>query len=440
MPDIEFVQPASPPGNKLRWPLSPIDVYAFRWLIQGTWIFGPDLDTELLKQGLSKLLDTYPILCGRVVQGKEIQYRDSGIPFTIESDESLTVDDFGAERWDVQRFGDRRLIKKIKRGLEPLMTVKLTKLRDGWVVAVCCSHACLDGNGFYSMVQNWGCATTGQSFPMPVLDRPEGSVGARRSKEEVVRRAQEAGWHKLSMLGVLRYMTSASHSLDRAFVTFFSPEALRRCKQALVEDSGCRQLSSNTAAIAHVSKCLVRLLGLRPELNFSVSSIIDQRERVAAIPKMFARNAASFVVTEGIPVSASRGVIAGRIHRRLEPMLTKPSAEFETVVELMTEVAQYGLTYSALSIADMFGRRPSLFYTNSFHKFPVYDLEFRGKSSPVRPLRVVPHNLGDAILFWPAPPSVGGFELYFSGTLARAVKALKDTDPWWSELRCFDVP
>jgi hypothetical protein len=204
LPDLEFIHPAAPPGNKRRWPLSPIDVYAFRWLIQGTWIFNADLDTELLKQGLARLFDVYPILCGRVVGGREIEYRDDGVPFTIESDESLAVDDFSAQRWDVRRFGDRRSIRKIRQGREPLMTVKLTKLRDGWLVAVCCSHACLDGNGFYSMVQNWGRATTGQAFPLPVLDRPAGSLEVKHFKAEVARRAREAGWHKLSMLGVFR--------------------------------------------------------------------------------------------------------------------------------------------------------------------------------------------------------------------------------------------
>jgi hypothetical protein len=106
----------------------------------------------------------------------------------------------------------------------------------------------------------------------------------------------------------------------------------------------------------------------------------------------------------------------------------------------MEDAARYGLPYSALPIGNMFGRHPSHFYTNSFQNFPIYDLQFGGKSGLIRPARVIPHNLGDAVLFWPAPPSIGGLELYLSGTLARVVKSLKNADPWWAELRCFDAP
>ncbi len=435
--DLELVQPASPPRSKLRWSLSPIDAYAFRWLIQGTWVFDADLDTQVLKQGLARLLDAYPILCGRVVGGREIEYRDNGVPFSIGYEESLNVYDFGAGRFDVRHLADRRWLWKIRRGWEPLMTVKLTKLRDGWVVTVCCSHACLDGNGFYSMVRNWGRATMEQPFPAPVLERPSGILEVKRSRAEIARSAREAGLHKLSVLGALRYLASAPRVLDRVFVAHFPPETLRRCKDSLVRDSGCR-LSTNTAAVAHVAGCLVKLFGLRPESKFAVSSVIDQRERVAALPETFARNAASVIATEAIPASATRGEIARCLHQRLKPMLAKPSVALETVASLTTECAHYGLPYSTISIANMFGRSPSLFYTNSFLKFQVYDLQFGGKSGSVRPVRVVPHNLGDAVLLWPAPPSVGGLELYFSGMLARAVKALADTDPWWEELRCFD--
>jgi hypothetical protein len=86
----------------------------------------------------------------------------------------------------------------------------------------------------------------------------------------------------------------------------------------------------------------------------------------------------------------------------------------------------------------MLGKRPTLLYTNSFSKFPVDDLDFGEASHPIRPVRAIPHNLGDAIVLWPAPPSVGGIELYFSGTLARAVVRLGEKDPWWTALHSFD--
>jgi hypothetical protein len=84
-------------------------------------------------------------------------------------------------------------------------------------------------------------------------------------------------------------------------------------------------------------------------------------------------------------------------------------------------------------------RRPTLFYTNSFAKFPVHDLDFGDASRPVLPVRAIPHNLGDQIVLWPAPPAAGGLELYFSGPLARAVARSAASDAWWTELRRFDA-
>ncbi|HET7133558.1 MAG TPA: hypothetical protein VFJ95_14995 [Gammaproteobacteria bacterium] len=49
-------------------------------------------------------------------------------------------------------------------------------------------------------------------------------------------------------------------------------------------------------------------------------------------------------------------------------------------------------------------------------------------------MRAIPHNLGDPILVWPAPPAVGGLELYFSGPLARALGRAGGDERWRQEL------
>jgi hypothetical protein len=157
---------------------------------------------------------------------------------------------------------------------------------------------------------------------------------------------------------------------------------------------------------------------------------------VAGLPERFAGNAASVVVAKGIPGTASRGDIAACLQRELEPMQAKPSAELEATARLTAEVAHHRLPFTVFSISKMLGRRPSLLYTNSFQKFPIYDLDF---GHGARPVRAVPHNLGDPILLWPAPPTAGGIEVYFSGALARAVRALPDTDPWWAELGRYEA-
>jgi len=50
----------------------------------------------------------------------------------------------------------------------------------------------------------------------------------------------------------------------------------------------------------------------------------------------------------------------------------------------------------------------------------------------------IPHNLPDPVLIWPAPPTRGGFDVFFTGMAARAVKRLAPNHPWWTALHQFE--
>src|SRR5262245_58196217 len=104
-PAPDLVRPTSPPATT-SWPLTPIDRYAFQWVIQGTWVFDERLDANALKHGLARVLDAYPILCGRAAGGR-IEWRDGGVPFVEDADPTLGAADFGPTRVDAARFGHR---------------------------------------------------------------------------------------------------------------------------------------------------------------------------------------------------------------------------------------------------------------------------------------------------------------------------------------------
>jgi hypothetical protein len=57
----------------------------------------------------------------------------------------------------------------------------------------------------------------------------------------------------------------------------------------------------------------------------------------------------------------------------------------------------------------------------NFSKLHIYDIDF-GSGLPVK---VIPHNLSDQVVIWPAPPAVGGVEVYFSGIPIRYVSLLQ---------------
>jgi len=54
-PHQDVVRPTTSPTIS-SWPLTPIDRYAFQWVIHGTWVFDTPLDADALKHGLARLL------------------------------------------------------------------------------------------------------------------------------------------------------------------------------------------------------------------------------------------------------------------------------------------------------------------------------------------------------------------------------------------------
>jgi len=54
-----------------------------------------------------------------------------------------------------------------------------------------------------------------------------------------------------------------------------------------------------------------------------------------------------------------------------------------------------------------------------------------------KPVSVIPHDLRDQVLIWPAPPAKGGIEVYFSGITARRIRKLKEGDVWLQEMKQY---
>jgi Transferase family len=418
------------------WPLSAIDRYAFRWVIQGTWVFDRFLDADQLKQGLARLLDAYPILSGRVVAGRLIAWVDADVPFSEAEQPRVSVADFGAATVDAARFADRPNPARMRQGRAPLLTVRLTRIADGCVLALSASHACVDGKGFYALARNFARAATGRPIAMPSFERTP--APPRRSRREVAQDAKRLGWLGPRPVDLQRLALGVVGYRRRRFVAHFSPAALARCKAELAAASGCDRLSTNSALIAHVAQCTARLVGLSANETFSISSAVDMRGRAGGLTDEYAGNGVALAATSEIPANAAASEIAAKLHACLKPLLGRPSPELEALAALTQEVAEHAMLLSPVQLSRMLMRKPTLFYTNSFSKLPVYDLDFGSESHPILPVRVVPHNLGDPILLWPAPPDKGGIELYFSGSLARAVGRLGESDPWWEALGRFE--
>jgi hypothetical protein len=83
------------------------------------------------------------------------------------------------------------------------------------------------------------------------------------------------------------------------------------------------------------------------------------------------------------------------------------------LMQLNLNTMKHKLPFAPFNIFGMIANKPTIAYLNNFSKLHIYDIKF----GPDEPVRVIPHDLLDQVLIWPAPPAKGGVEVYFSAML-----------------------
>ena len=81
----------------------------------------------------------------------------------------------------------------------------------------------------------------------------------------------------------------------------------------------------------------------------------------------------------------------------------------------------------------MHSKIPTVIHINNFTNLHIYDIDFGSG----KPISVIPHDLGDQVLIWPANPKKGGMEIYFSGRPAQIINKMKKEDPWFQEMKQY---
>jgi hypothetical protein len=91
-------------------------------------------------------------------------------------------------------------------------------------------------------------------------------------------------------------------------------------------------------------------------------------------------------------------------------------------MQLNLNAMKHKLPLAPFDILGMHAKKPTVVYLDNFSTLHIYDINF-GSGLPVK---VIPHNLHDQVVIWPAPPARGGVEVYFSGIPIRYVSLLPD--------------
>lgn len=406
------------------WEFTALDKACFRMVIRGTWIFDTHLDVDQLKGGLSKTLSFYPHLAGRMKSQAGITLTNDGVPFSIADEPDLFVEDV-LKRDDMKNIKDFSITIKpahLQKGNDAPLSVKYTGLKNGSVLGIQCSHACMDGDSFYTMVYNWGRICRGESFEKPVLDQSLLPKPDDTPVEEIKAAASEAGWKQLSIFSVFKLLPAVVTGViwKRSQPFTISAATIGRLKERLTRETGM-QCSSNLALSALITKRCLDLYKHDEDTNCSVVTVINTRKRLATIPSTYAGNSSLSIATPAIPADTGMSEIAAFVNQTLGPARKTPSPELQKLVELNLNTMKHKLPFAPFNILGMNTKKPTVTYLNNFSKLHIYDIDF----GPGKPVRVIPHNLHDQVLIWPAPPDTGGVEVYFSGVPVRYVNKLE---------------
>lgn len=418
------------------WVLTNLDRNALPHALRGTWIFKARLDAARLKASLSQVLAQLPHLAGRMGRDGAIALSNQGAPFTVAERPDLTVSWACDHPDQADLFSAPFRRSQVRRG-GALLDVTLTELRDGTVLGLRCSHSCLDGRSFYALVSHWSRVCRGEPSPAPLLDQSLVPRPPGRPKAEVVRDAEAAGWVRLSPAALAwfapSYLLGRMH--QRAPAVRFSDATLRHLRQAAAPGAGASDLPSTNAALsAHLTRRCTELHCVPDGTPCSQVTIVDGRQRLPSVPLAFVGNAAYPAVTARFAAGAPLTDLAAQIQERLTPYVAVPSPELLRQILLAQEVMDHRILMAPFDVPAMHRRHPTIVHINNLSKLPVYDVDFGDAAGPAPPMRVIPHNLPDPVLIWPAPPRTGGVEVYFTGVTARAALQHPATDPFWQEL------
>ncbi len=407
------------------WEYTPLDRACIKMVIRGTWIFDTHLDVELVKDALAKTLTHYPHLAGKMISQAGVTLTDNGVPFGTADEPDLSVEEVlkHDDSTNIKHFSIGINPGRFSKGLDSPLSVKVTRLKNGTVLGVQCSHACMDGDSFYTLVYNWGQICRNEIFDKPVLDQSLLPATEDIPIEDIRAAAGETGWQKLSIFSFLKLLPAAISGVIKKRSKPFpiSAETITRLKEQLLNTTGV-QGSANVAISALITKRCLELYNHKENRMCSFVTVVNTRKRLAGVPSTYAGNSSLSIATPAFPAETGFAEIASIIEETLKPVRQSPSLELMKLMQLNLNVMKHKLPLAPFNIFGMFEKKPTIIYLNNFSKLHIYDVNF-GSGEPVR---VIPHDLGDQIVIWPAPPAKSGVEIYFSGIPTRYVHSLQD--------------
>lgn len=418
------------------------------------YVFEKKINHDSLMNALTKLLKEYPALAGRADFKKmKVIRKGKGIPFTMVNNHPDNIDMYrkaGCIQRNRAEFVSEPKRILIEKGKAPLMCIKLTNFASGGcILGITINHALLDAKGFHLVVHRWSRIFTeiaaNRSYQNDLNNkliygrRSLFTFGSNRGKKKLFQDMRSCGIPKpVNFKGffgrilknfMLKVLDNAKRA-DRELI-YFSKEQVARIKETVTKESGEDWITTNEALSAHILKIMSELqYGDKKLDKIQILSGIDIRGRIhhetVDQQARFAGNAFYvYSVTAELGKDfhrANRGEIAAFLKRSFAEITAE---NLQTDLDAVYDCLRLGYNYPGVDF------RIPVHQLNNQSKLPVYDVDFGAG----KPLRVIPQDIGDNILFFPARD--GGIEVYLQDPMNTERQKKLLTPQWQSEFYDF---
>ena len=361
-------------GENRIWKPSLLDNACRDMVISSSWLYEVELDEIRMRKALSLLLEIYPILGGRFVDGTVI-YPSLELPFCIrrergrisDIDTSITLDKKYVAPFDV---------KGMRKGEGPMFSLSMTIMEDGTILSISASHLIMDGRCFYFIASSLLTLYRGEEVKEKLLF--DDSV---MKHIKIPQKIKFEDFYKIPrsiLFPMLRRAFKKSQPPERIFI---SEEKIRKMK----EDMGVSRTSI-------ISAMVYELLG---RSKLSIVQTVDHRVRVKDISSFYGGNASSPVPPIELEAGLSVSNAAKILDDGIKKQLTKDEMYFPSYLFLLKNKSPY----LPFSLKDLLKKNPDTIVVNSFLSFDVYGAF---SCDGVEPYYVFPPSLPDPVRLFPA--------------------------------------
>ncbi|MGB0907440.1 MAG: acyltransferase [Maricaulaceae bacterium] len=450
MGQIDYIKPPDSRG-----PLRRIDGIDENHALYGNYlglqyVFAQALDPDVLKAAAGELLRRYPALAGRYDQKNAcVIADDKGVPFHLVRGVSGAAQDYaglGAEIGNRFHFVDEPPRRAVMSGKAVLSSIKLTLFEGGGcILGLAVNHMLLDAAGFHLLAREFGeiysAMAARQVLPETklIFDLNTFQFGTQRNQTEVKAALAEPNFDlpvkvKGGMGRAIRALIAFAMerpARQKRACFYFTAEQVASLKQSLQRESGEPWISTNVALGAHMLSVMSRLqYDGAPKTHIQIGQLLDLRGRYFNTddPRQghYVGNAIYIFTDKTVFENGIQNTPRGEIARFLKASLARLNGDFlKGRLDLTADCLRIGRSYPGLDMKD------PMMSLNNQSKMPVYDLAF----GEAKLLRVIPQDVGDHIMFFPARD--GGVEVYVRDLIKP--KRLADlAAPDW-QARIFDL-